>query len=354
MNNLINSIPKHYIFDNPYQKLTDLVMNNNYSKVFLLVDDMTEKYCSPIFLHNTSAINIADIISIKSGEQSKSIENSNFLWEKLAEKGADRQSLLINLGGGMITDLGGFVASTYKRGIDFVNIPTTLLAMVDASIGNKTGVNLNHLKNQIGTLSPARLVIYDFDFLQTLSKKELRSGFAEVIKHGLIANKAYWNKLLTFVDILDDQEEMIKVSVAIKSKIVELDPAEQNIRKHLNFGHTLGHAIESFFYDNTDQKILHGEAIAHGMLLEAYLSYKTIGFKEKELLNLKEMIFKYFEIRAFTDADQKEVIDLLKHDKKNHNGQVQFVFLSEIGKAKEGQVVDESLIKDAFHFMNKS
>ena len=352
MSNVNNSIPVNYVFDDPYQELLGSLNKKQYSQVFLLVDEHTEMYCLPVFKKNVPDISITKVFKVKSGETSKSFDTCVHLWTQLADNDADRYTLLINLGGGMITDLGGFVASTYKRGIDFMNIPTSLLAMVDASIGGKTGVNLNKLKNQIGTIQPAERVLFDINHLNTLPQKEVRSGFAEVLKHGLIADQKYWQEINNYQHILEDPESMIKQSVRIKSQIVEQDPTEKGIRKHLNFGHTLGHAIESYFHKYSDTPLLHGEAIAHGMILESYLSHKVVGLDQKCLTEIVRTIHQHFSIKKFSIEEQEEIINLLRFDKKNRNGQVLFVLLKNIGLAAEDIIVSEDDIKRSFDFIN--
>ena len=352
MSELNKTIPSSYIFDKPYQELYNLLNKKKYSQVFVLVDNHTNKYCLKRLKENLPDLCINKIFQVKSGEVSKSFDTCVKLWSDLADNNADRYSLLINLGGGMITDLGGFVASTYKRGIDFINIPTSLLAMVDASIGGKTGVNVNHLKNQIGTIQTAKQVLFDFDYLKSLPKSEIKSGFAEVLKHGLIADQKYWEEITDYKFILQNPESMIKQSVAIKSKIVKQDPNENGLRKHLNFGHTLGHAIESYFHKNTDDPLLHGEAIAHGMILESYLSYRVLGLGEQKLSEITETIQKHFLIKKFSLEQQREIIKLLRFDKKNRNGQVLFVLLKDIGSAEEDFIVSEKTISESFDFLN--
>lgn len=347
-----DTLPANYIFKKPYEKLIQLLRDKNPSKVFLLVDDDTEKHCLPVFNKETGQLKVSKVFRVKSGETSKSFDTCVELWKKLADNNADRHSLLINLGGGMVTDLGGFVASTYKRGIDFINIPTTLLAMVDAAIGGKTGVNLDHLKNQIGTIRSAELVLYDLEYLNTLEEAELKSGFAEVLKHGLIASKGYWENINNKEHILDKAEYMIKGSVAIKSNIVERDPNEENIRKHLNFGHTLGHAIESYSHKMMEKPMLHGEAIAHGMILESFLSYKLPGLEKHSLEVITNVIRKHFELKRFSKAEQKDIIDLLRYDKKNRNGQVLFVLLNELGHATHDISIMDEHIWGAFSYLN--
>ena len=353
MNAINDTLPANYIFNKPYEKLIQLLRERRPSKVFLLVDTDTQEHCLPEFKEKTEQLPIDQVLTVKSGERSKSFDTCVYLWKALAEHDADRHSLLINLGGGMITDLGGFVASTYKRGIDFINIPTTLLAMVDAAIGGKTGVNLDHLKNQIGTVSPAISVLFDLDYLLTLDEKEVNSGFAEVLKHGLIASKDYWENVNNKEQVLEQAEYMIKGSVSIKSSIVDKDPNEENIRKHLNFGHTLGHAIESYSHKMMDQPMLHGEAIAHGMILESYLSHKVSGLGKLSLDNITNVIKKHFKLKGFSKSDQKNIIELLRYDKKNRNGKVLFVLLNEIGQASHDISIRDEEIIGSFSYLKE-
>lgn len=262
-----------------YSKLNELIKNNDYSSIFILVDSNTNANClTPVLQHIETDIRI-EILEIESGEQHKNLDTCASLWSALSELGTDRKSLMINLGGGVVTDLGGFVACCYQRGIDFINIPTTLLSMVDASIGGKNGVDLGLLKNQIGVIKTPKMVIVDTSFLNTLSSREMRSGLAEMIKHGLIANPKHYSDLKNLSKLtLEDLDALIYDSILVKKHIVEQDPTEQNLRKTLNFGHTLGHAIESFYLNKKDQALLHGEAIAIGMILESYLSSKLLNF----------------------------------------------------------------------------
>jgi 3-dehydroquinate synthase len=257
---------------------------------------------------------------------------------------------MINLGGGVITDIGGFVASTYKRGIDFINVPTTLLAMVDASVGGKTGVDLGSLKNQIGVINEPKSVIVISKFLETLPSNQMRSGLAEMLKHGLIYDKTYWDKLKHLNNLnTDDLDILIKQSIEIKNEIVSQDLKENGIRKALNFGHTLGHAIESYFLESEDKKqLLHGEAIAIGMILESYLSYKLELISKDSYAEIKYIITDIFEKISFNESDIQKILDLLIFDKKNEFGNIQFTLLNKIGESKINQTVDKSLILLAF------
>ena len=262
--------------------------------------------------------------------------------------GGDRKSVLINIGGGVVTDLGGFVAATFKRGIDFINIPTTLLAMVDASVGGKTGVDLGNLKNQVGVIEQPKMVLIFPEFLNTLEERQLKSGFAEMLKHGLIMDDVYWNHLCADSGDAYQQAE-IKTSIKIKGAIVVQDPTEKNIRKKLNFGHTLGHAIESYFLKSTEREtLLHGEAIAIGMVLEAYLSHKLTGLSKIELDEIKRNFAKQYAPVKFSKLEIDTILELLKHDKKNAHGNINFVLLNSIGNAVIDVKVSSEFLRESF------
>lgn len=337
--------------ENAYSKLNELLGKNNYSKIFILVDENTNEYCLPEFLPLLATETAFEIIEIESGELQKNIQTCTEIWTVLTELGADRKSIILNLGGGVITDLGGFVAATFKRGIDFINIPTTLLGMVDAAIGGKNGVDLGVLKNQVGTITNPKMVAIDTRFLNTLPQNQMRSGLAEMLKHGLIFDQQYWNLFLDLAQLdLGDLDQLIHRAVFIKNEIVLQDPKEQNRRKALNFGHTLGHAIESYFLENEEKtSLLHGEAIAVGILLESFLSFqqKLIDFETySQIKNTVKSIFGTIEI---LENDLAPICDLLVHDKKNEYGKVQFVLLDGIGQVKLNQNVDNTLIMSAFN-----
>ncbi|WP_396163572.1 3-dehydroquinate synthase [Flavobacterium sp.] len=333
-----------------YETLTELLIPSRYSKIFILVDENTSQYCLPHLLNNLATEIEIEIIELEVGEIHKNIETCTEVWGALSELGGDRKSVLINLGGGVISDLGGFVACTFKRGIDFINIPTTLLSMVDASIGGKNGVDLGNLKNQIGIIREPKAVIVDTQFLNTLPQNEMRSGLAEMLKHGLIFDKKYWNKFKYLKDLhTEDLNQLIHQSIQIKNTIVCEDLTENGIRKSLNFGHTLGHAIESYFLENdTKTTLLHGEAIAVGMILESYISREKNLLTNDEYQEIKYIINDVFEKIEFTPFDIEKIIELLIFDKKNEFGKVQFALLNGIGKIKINQESDNTLIYKAF------
>lgn len=328
--------------------LNQHVANRKYSKIFLLVDENTKKHCLPVFKTFFDGP-IGSVLEIESGEENKHIQTCLQLWEDLSNLDGDRKSLLINLGGGVLTDMGGFVASTFKRGIDFINVPTTLLSMVDASIGGKTGVDLGSLKNQIGVINQPQMVLIFPEFLKTLDPRQTKSGYAEMLKHGLIQDKTYWKDLTEKNNFTDPS--CIQRSIAIKNEVVLQDPTEQGLRKILNFGHTLGHAIESYCLENQDKKtLLHGEAIAVGMILEGYLSHELRGLSKLSLDEIKKGFLKYFEKVDFTDDDIDTILQLLKYDKKNSHGNVNFVLLQAIGEAVTDIKIPEELFQKAFAY----
>lgn len=333
-----------------YVALNELLKNSDYSSLFVLVDENTNTHCLPILLAQLAVDIPIEIIEIEPGESNKNSATCLQLWEVLTDLKADRKSVLLNLGGGVLTDIGGFVAATFKRGIDFISIPTTLLAMVDASIGGKTGIDLGVLKNQVGVFANPKAVLIDSNYLTTLPAKEMRCGLAEMLKHGLIYDKAYWSKFAA-LDLLDtsDLEQLIYRSIEIKAEIVQQDPTEKGVRKALNFGHTLGHALESHFFQNN---LAHGEAVAMGMILESYISWKKNSLTSEEYFQIKETIHSIYKPISITDTDVESVIDLLIHDKKNENGKVQFTLLKGIGNYSINQIVENQLIKDAFKEYN--
>lgn len=325
---------------------------DSFSKLFILVDENSLKHCYPQLVTDIPVFEDAEIIEIESGEENKTIEVCAQLWETLAELGADRKSLLINLGGGVIGDMGGFIASTFKRGIPFVNIPTTLLAQVDASVGGKVGVDLNHLKNMVGVFSDPKAVFVNPDFLNTLDKKQLLSGFAEIIKHSLIADATYWQKIKKAdVQNLKKPDTLIERSIHIKNEIVKADPYEKNIRKTLNFGHTIGHAIESYFLEqHPQQAILHGQAIAIGMICEAWLSNKITGLPEEALKEITGFISTTYPAIKIEKNAVEHIIKFMFHDKKNVNGEINFSLLSAIGKCEINQTASVEMIKEALNY----
>jgi len=336
--------------ENGYGELNQLLIDMKYSSVFIITDTNSNEYCLPDFMGHLVTDLTIEIVEFEDGESNKNIETCIQIWEALTELGADRKSIILNLGGGVVTDLGGFIASTFKRGIDFIHIPTTLLAMVDASIGGKNGIDLANLKNQIGVITTPKMILIDSNFLSTLPQIEMRSGLAEILKHGLIFDKKYWQEFqdLTKLDN-SDFDAIIHKSIQIKNEIVTKDPKENGIRKALNFGHTLGHAIESYFLENENKvTLLHGEAIAIGMILESFISWKKNLITAAEYLEIKTTIKNLFGEIVFDKNDLTPILNLLIHDKKNEYGTIQFVLLDGIGNTKINQVIENELIEKAF------
>jgi len=331
--------------------LTKILKEIKPSKIFILVDENSRKHCLQV-LNTRDLLNKAEIIEIKSGEKNKSLKSVEKIWEILSTKGADRHSLLINLGGGIMVDLGGFIASTFKRGFPFINIPTTLLSQVDASVGGKTGFNFLQLKNEIGVFSHPKAVIIDSIFLKTLDKNNIYSGWAEMIKHALLFSKADWENIKTHkIENIDYKSlnQLIARSIQIKNHFVEQDPSENGIRKALNFGHTFGHAFESLFMD-TPNEILHGKAVAHGMMCELFLSSQKCGFNEQVMKNILDYLIRVYDKLPITSDDYERITEFITHDKKNEKSLINFTLLSDFGKVMINQVCTIGEIKDALRW----
>lgn len=327
----IQSADHSIYFESGLVALKDLIANKKYSKVFVFADTNTAELCIPVFRDSLTDLEEFDIIETDAGEENKNIDFCIGIWKTLLDFGADRKCLMVNLGGGVITDMGGFIASTYKRGIDFVNIPTTLLSQVDASVGGKTGIDIDNVKNMVGTFSLPQAVFIENTFLTTLSPREMLSGFAEMIKHGLIADQAYYESLKS-KSTIDSSPEAIYRSVQIKNEVVTVDPLEKGLRKILNFGHTIGHAIESYALSNDKKPLTHGEAVAIGMVCEAFLSVKYCDLKEDELTDITTYIQKIYPKYRIKEKSFNKLIDLMQSDKKNEDGQILFSLLERIGK----------------------
>lgn len=327
-----------------HQLLVKFLTANNYTKIFLIVDENTKKHC---YKKIENTIGNHEIIIIKPGEGNKTIATCLLIWEAMTKANLDRHALVINLGGGVIGDMGGFCAATYKRGIDFIQIPTTLLSQVDASVGGKLGVDFQSFKNHIGVFKVPNMVLIDSAFLNTLPKSELRSGYAEVIKHCLIADGKMWSYILENSFENQNWDELIRHSVAIKSKITESDPTEKGIRKILNFGHTLGHAIETF-YLGTEKHLLHGEAIAIGMICEAFLAFKKSKLSEKQLIQIHGYILSNYGFAKIDNLDS--IVNLTMQDKKNKGDQVLFSLLNGIGACDYDIPVSKNEMMEALDY----
>lgn len=315
--------------------------------IYILTDTKTREFCLPE-LQGIEKLTKSHIITISQGDENKNIDSVLYIWKYLTENDATRQSLMINLGGGMITDIGGFAASTFKRGIEYINVSTTLLGAVDAATGGKTGINFLGFKNEIGVFSPAKAVLINVDFFKTLDAKNLRSGFAEMIKHALIHSKEEWNQILSFdlenID-MDKLRILLRKNIDIKENIVSADPTEKGIRKALNLGHTFGHAFESLSYIKKNP-VLHGYAVAWGLVCELYLSHIKLGFPKEEYLKLKNYIQTNYEKLNCNCNDYNEVLELMKHDKKNLSKEIIFTLLSDVGEVKINQTATNEEIKE--------
>lgn len=327
-------------------------------RLFVLVDDTTRQLCWPL-VSAFGCMSGAELVSILPGDTHKSLQAVSQVWEALQRGGATRHSLLVCIGGGMVTDLGGFAASTFKRGIAFVNVPTTLLAMVDASVGGKTGINFGGLKNEIGVFSDARTVIIDTAFLKTLDAANLRSGYAEMLKHSLIADEAMWAAHVSFPldePDLSQLQGLVAQSVSVKERIVTADPHEQGLRKALNLGHTFGHAIESLAFSAEAthlQPLLHGYAVAFGLVCELYLSVVKCGFPTERMRQTVRFIRENYGVLPITCDDYPELLRLMRHDKKNTAGVINFTLLSDIGQLQLNQTATDDEICEAFDFLRE-
>ncbi len=340
-----------YISEDLTEDIEKLIKTIPEDKVFILTDEGSYRHCFPK-LSEVKGISEDRLLIIPPGDENKNAETLQKVWHFLSEKGADRKSLLINLGGGMPCDLGGFAASTFKRGIQFINIPTTLLAQVDASIGGKTGINFDGLKNQIGVFNQASAVLIDTSFFDTLSHENMVSGFAEMIKHALIYSKESWKKLRKF-DIhdpdMDVLRELVASSIMIKNHFVQNDPTEQFLRKALNFGHTYGHAFESYAL-KSGRPVLHGYAVAYGMICELYLSHLRLGFPMTDVIDISNYLKEVFGLFKIETSDYKELFRLMTHDKKNEANRINFTLLDEIGQIQVNINASEDEAISAFEF----
>jgi len=318
---------------------------------FILVDENSLKHCLPELMANVPRLAGAEIIEIESGEENKNIEICEQIWQVLAGYNADRRALMINLGGGVVCDIGGFIAATYKRGIRSINVPTTLLAQVDASFGGKVGVDLGVIKNIVGTFSDPEAVFVNPGALRTLSKRQLLCGVAEMIKHGLIKDEAYWHELKD-AEIMDMAVlgKLIERSIALKNQVVLEDPYEQGLRKVLNFGHTIGHAVESLSIERPEKSLMHGEAVAVGMICEAYLSHALGNLSAEQMEDITEHINDLFPHYDISGIAHHRLIELMRNDKKNHDGQIRFTLLNDIGSAVIDMPIDADKIVSSLDY----
>lgn len=345
---------KVVISGNLERDLVNAISECEHDRIFVLTDETTQQLCWPK-IKNFKALKNSTPIIIKATDTHKNLDTLSQVWQALSNGGATRHSLMINLGGGMVTDLGGFAASTFKRGIDFINIPTTLLAMVDASVGGKTGINFGGLKNEIGVFSDSRFVIINTQFLDTLDHDNICSGYAEMLKHGLISDEHTWAELVTF-DLdkpdLSQLQRMVAESIKVKERIVEADPHEHGIRKALNLGHTMGHAFESFAM-RRGTPILHGYAVAYGLISELYMSARKTAFPTDSMHQTVRFIRENYGTFNITCDDYPTLIELMHHDKKNTSGIINFTLLGNVGDIRINQTANEEEIKEALDFFRE-
>jgi len=333
------------------KELAIAISECEHDRIFILTDEVTRRVCLPK-IEGFYGLRDASIITIGAGDEHKNLDSLASVWHSLDEGGATRHSLLINLGGGMVTDLGGFAAATFKRGINFINIPTTLLAMVDASVGGKTGINFGGLKNEVGAFCDSRTVIINTTFLDTLDAGDIRSGYAEMLKHGLISSEQMWGELVCF-DLarpnLPRLQQMVVDSVAVKEHVVTIDPLEKGLRKALNLGHTIGHAFESLSLKR-QKPIQHGYAVAYGLICEMFLSCVKTGFPQDRMRQTVSFIREHYGQMNITCDDYAALLELMHHDKKNTGGDINFTLLAGIGDVRINQIVSEEDIREALDF----
>ncbi|MBE9663221.1 3-dehydroquinate synthase [Mucilaginibacter myungsuensis] len=345
----INSISYPIYFNNSLAELANFIKAGNYTKFFILIDEFTGEHCLPIVQKHLGEDAVYDLIEVAAGEENKNIDFCIGIWKMLIDFGADRNSLLINLGGGVITDMGGFAASTYKRGIDFVHVPTTLLSQVDASVGGKTGIDLDSIKNIIGTFTQPKAVFMEHSFISTLPARQVLSGVAEMLKHGLIADADYWNKLKE-ADFTQPSADLVHRSVEIKNDIVIEDPKEKGVRKALNFGHTIGHAVETWSLDNDKNHLTHGEAIAIGMICEAWLSWKKNGLSEANLNEIVSTFRSLYPAYKISADCHKDLFILMQKDKKNNGNNINCTLLTAIGKCSIDHICTEEELCNSLNY----
>lgn len=324
------------------------LLENKIKGFFILVDENTVNHCLPPLIKQIPLLEMACPIIIKPGEGHKTIQTAEYIWEELTQHGANRNSLLINLGGGVISDLGGFVASTYHRGMQFINVPTTLMAMIDASIGGKTGVDLHSLKNIIGLfVNPLGIYVWP-EFLKTLPHEYLVSGYAEMLKHAIISDNRFFRTLTKLpMSLIRSWEDLIFQAAFIKVKIVNDDPLESNTRRLLNFGHTFGHAFETWSLRHDVKPMSHGRAVAMGMICETYISYRLLDLPLKQRDEIIRSILFNFDHYDINGSSIDELVELTYYDKKNRDGVILLSLIKEIGKAVDGQPCDRSLVRES-------
>jgi len=343
------------ISDHISSHIDTFISESHYSSIYILMDENIMEHCWPKISMHSETLKDAELLVIEAGEAQKDIEIAIQLWQALSEYQADRSSLIVNFGGGVISDLGGFIASTFKRGIDFINIPTSLLAMVDAGVGGKTGINLQQYKNQIGLFSHPQAIFIQYDFLETLDDKHLRNGYAEMLKHGIIADEQLWNSLKNINTITTENIiPYISNSIQIKVDIVEQDPLEKGIRKALNFGHTIGHLIETFSLQNDKDPILHGEAVAIGMIIESYVSMARSALDTNDFNEIEMYLTSLYSKYNIPDFFWQEYERIINQDKKKEGKKLNFTFVNKIGTVDINQDCSFEEIKKAIMYYKEN
>ncbi|AKD02136.1 3-dehydroquinate synthase [Pontibacter korlensis] len=329
------------------QELPELLKNRAFSKVAVLVDENTLHHCYPQL---KPYLPEHDLIQIQSGEERKTLQTCEYIWQRMTDLHLDRWSVLVNLGGGVIGDMGGFCAALFKRGLYFVQVPTTLLAQVDASVGGKTGIDFQGLKNHIGVYQEPQAVFINPDFLKTLPQREVKSGYAEIVKHWFISDADAFMEQRHIGLFTEDWEGLIRHSVGIKSRVVEADPLEGGLRKILNFGHTVGHAVETYLLDKPERALLHGEAVAVGMLCEAWISKKHELLSEEELSRIETFLVSVYEKVSLSEQDIQSIAQFALQDKKNTRSTINCTLLERIGKAVYDQPITVQEIVESLRY----
>lgn len=334
-----------------FEKLNIFLKKNVYSKLIILCDENSSEYCLPSLLFHCPKLNEAEIIELESGEENKTLDTCANVWGALMDINTDRNSLIINLGGGVITDLGGFVASTFKRGISFINIPTTLLAMVDASVGGKNGLDFNGVKNIIGSITAPKALFINPDFIETQSERQIRNGYAEILKIALIADAEFWKALKKGKQFYS--ENIIHKAIELKNHIVKKDPKENDLRKSLNFGHSIGHALESAFMD-LKKDVLHGEAIAAGMIMESHIAMMQKRITKKEHNEITSHLHSIYPKCKITKDIEILMLNYIKHDKKNMGQDLCFALPKSIGEYELSCSVTEKDIQNSICYYQEN
>ena len=347
MNNLQSKTSNVFI-NGIGEKHLKYFLDNNFKNIFILVDNNSKNFCLSFFL---SKFNISNyhLLKVPAGEASKSLTQLTYLIDSLIKANADRNSILINLGGGVVSDLGGFLASVYNRGISFINVPTTLLAQVDASIGGKNGINYGNVKNKIGVINYPLFTIILTKFIETLPQKEIISGYGEIFKYGLIFDRKLWNKLTLLNLNIENSKKIVDRSVKIKNSVIKIDKRKKHFRNILNFGHSIGHAIESSSSETC--KIDHGLAVVMGMICELFISNVKVNLPSKDLNHSIKVLIEKFPVRKINNLDR--VLEYIKLDKKNNFGKLIFSLVPNIGECLFNQEVSEKIVYESLVFYNQ-